>query len=348
MKAIKLIFTFLIVVMLVVAITGGYFLSQFYLKGPSKNTMPVSFEIEKGDSVKKISKELEEKGVIDNVFIFEVYVWLLGLDGVFQPGNYTLKPGTNISKLVKEMTDINTKEKSYTIIEGWNLREFAEYLKNKDLIKEDKGLYGLTGQPAVDYRKNKLDFIGGWDYDFLSDKPPYVGLEGYLYPDTYRILADGNVDSLLRKALDNFDKKLTQILRDEIKLQKKTVFEVLTAASIVEKEVDTYEDRRIVADIILRRLKKGMALQMDSTINYITASGRARSTYEDLKIQSLWNTYKYIGLPLGPICNPSIWSIKAVVYPTPNDYWYFLSDKEGKVYYAKTYAEHLKNRDYME
>lgn len=348
----KLLFKYLLTTILLLmfagAVSAGYFLNEFFLKRPAAGAAAAAFVIDKGESVKKISQALKDAGIINSAFIFESYVWLVGREGVFQPGEYGLKPGASIASLVDDLTAINVKESQFTLIEGWNLKDMAEYLEEKKLIKQDSGLYFLTGRPAVDYRKTKVDFQGGWNYGFLADKPAYVSLEGYIYPDTYKILAEGNAENLLKKALNNFDRKLTSELREEIKNQGKTIFEVVTLASIVEKEVRAYDDRRIVADLFWRRIAKGMPLQADSTINYITDSGRARSTFDDLKIDSPWNTYKYAGLPLGPISNPSIEAIRAVIYPQKNDYLYFLTGKGGKVYYAKTSAEHIRNRKYLE
>jgi UPF0755 protein len=349
MKALlKHLFIFIFIALFAGAIAAGYFLNDFFLKRPAPGLAAVAFPIDKGESVKKISQSLKDAGIINNVFMFEAYVWLVGREGVFQPGEYNLKAGTNIASLVGDLTAINVRENQFTLIEGWDLKDMAEYLKEKKLIRQDSEWYFLTGRPGVDYRKNKIDFQGGWNYGFLADKPAYVSLEGYIYPDTYKILAEGNAEGLMKKALNNFDKKLTSELREEIKKQGKTIFEVVTLASIVEKEVSAYEDRRIAADLFWRRLAKGMALQADSTVNYITDSGRARSTFDDLKIDSPWNTYKYAGLPLGPISNPSIEAIRAVVYPQKNNYLYFLTGKDGKVYYAKTSAEHIRNRKYLE
>ncbi|MFA5133911.1 MAG: endolytic transglycosylase MltG [Patescibacteria group bacterium] len=344
MKFVKYFFITLIFIIFAAVTVAGYFTLEFFWKKPSSNAKIVVFNITKGDGVKRISAALKDAGIIKSTFGFETYVWLVGLDGVFQPGEYGLRAGENISSLVRELTTVSTKENQFTLIEGWDLIDIAKYLQEKKLIKNDDEFYYLTGRPGVDYRKEKVDFKGGWNYEFLSDKPAYANLEGFIYPDTYRILAEGNVESLIKKALNNFDKKLTSDLREEIGRQKKTIFEVVTMASVVEKEIGSYEDRRIVADIFWRRLKMGMALQADSTVNYITQSGRARSTYADLKTDSPWNTYKYSGLPLGPICNPSIEAIKATIYPQKNDYLFFLTDKNGVTHYAKTNAEHNINR----
>jgi UPF0755 protein len=144
--------------------------------------------------------------------------------------------------------------------------------------------------------------------------------------------------------LDNFDKKLTQDLRDEIARQKKTIFEIVTMASILEKEVQTDEDRAMVADIFWRRLKAGMPLQADSTINYITGKSDSRANLTDIQIDSPYNTYKYPGLPVGPIGNPGLSAIKAAIYPKANGYWYFLTTDDGKVIYAKSFDEHKANK----
>jgi len=327
-----------------VAIAAGYFANEFFLKRPSAGAQPIAFNIEKGDGVKKIARNLKKGRVINSTFVFEIFVWLTGTQKFFQPGDYNLKPGSDVSSLVKEMTAINVKEVSFTIIEGWTSKEIAEYLANKGLIKDAKKLYGLIGVPGTDYRKQKVGFQGSWNYDFLRDKPHYISLEGYIYPDTYRVLAEADVGGLIVRALDNFNKKLTESLRAEIKRQGKTIFEVITLASIVEKEVSGYENRRMVADVFLKRLTAGMPLESDATINYITGKGMARPLYGDLKVESPYNTYKYKGLPLGPISNPGIEAIQAVVYPAPNPYYYFLTDDKGRVYYGKTYAEHLKNK----
>jgi len=344
MKFIKYIIISLLLILFAGATISGYFMMEFFWKKPKADAKISVLTVEKGDGVKKISSSLKDAGIIKSSFVFETYVWLIGAQGVFQPGEYGLKAGENIYSLVRELTNVSVKENQYTLIEGWDLKDISTYLKKNGLIKEDDDLYYLTGRPVADYRKEKIDFKGGWNYEFLADKPAYVSLEGYIYPDTYRILAEGTAESLIKKALNNFDKKLTLELREEIKRQKKTIFEVVTLASIVEKEVKTEADRKIVADIFLRRIAKGMALQSDATVNYITESGRARSTFSDLRIDSPYNTYKYPGLPLGPICNPSIEAIKAVIYPQANNYLFFLTDKDGVTHYAKTNAEHNANR----
>ena len=133
-------------------------------------------------------------------------------------------------------------------------------------------------------------------------------------------------------------------MREEIKKQGKTIFEVVSLASIIEREVPNDEDKKMIADIFLKRLNIGMALQSDATINFITGKGMTQPTYDDLKIDSLYNSYLYPGLPPGPISNPGLSSIEAVIYPISNNYYFFLTTKEGEVIYSVDYDEHLRNK----
>ncbi|OGY89834.1 MAG: hypothetical protein A2927_01170 [Candidatus Komeilibacteria bacterium RIFCSPLOWO2_01_FULL_45_10] len=144
--------------------------------------------------------------------------------------------------------------------------------------------------------------------------------------------------------LDNFGAKLTQEMRVDIKNAGKSIFEVITLASIIEKEVRTEQDMKMVADIFNKRLEQGIALQSDATVNYVTGKGLVQPTAADIAVDNLYNTYKYRGLPPGPIANPGLKAIKAAIYPTPNQYYYFLTTAEGEVIYSQTYQEHLKNK----
>ena len=181
------------------------------------------------------------------------------------------------------------------------------------------------------------------DWSFLIDRPKGASLEGYLYPDTYRVYKQTDLEAIVEKMLNNFDAKLTTEMRDEIKKQKKTIFEVLTLASIVEKEMYGYENRRVVAGIFYNRLKVGMPLQSDVTVNYITKKGTTRPSLDDTHIDNPYNTYVNKGLPPGPVCNPSIEAIKAVIYPADTDYMYFLTNEKEQIIFSKTYEEHLRN-----
>lgn len=291
------------------------------------------FKIEKGDGIEEIAGNLVEQGFLGSKFWFKVYVLVSGNRASFTDGEFSLSTDLSVRKLVKELISQrnSNKEVDITLLEGWTVNQIEKYLIDQGLIK--------TGE-LIKYSKDFDDK----SYFFLIDRPKKATLEGYLYPDTYRVYAKTNVEEIVKKALNNFDEKLDDEFRREIKKQKKTIFEVVTLASMVEKEMFGYENRRVVADIFLKRLKAGMALQSDATINFITGKGLTRPSSNDLKTNSLYNTYKYPGLPPGPISNPSIEAIKAVIYPQKTEYWYFLTTPDNKIIFSKNYDEHLKNK----
>lgn len=299
----------------------------------------VLFAVEEGKGVKQIARALEEQHFIRSQFWLETYVWLKHLERNFVAGQHELSYGLNLKEIVAILTTPGGSEDEITIIEGWNNQEIAAYLKKQNLAETEQFLKDAKNGPGL-----------GWqnEFAFLQDKPAYSSLEGYLFPDTYRIFKNSTSEEIIRKMLTNFGQKLTPDLRAEIARQNKTIFDVIIVASILEKEVRTPEDMKMVADIFYKRLKVGQGLESDATVNYITGSGRNRSTAEDLKIDSPYNTYKYAGLPPGPISNPGLNAILAAIYPTSNVYYYFLTTAGGTVIYSKDYNEHLLNtRKYL-
>ncbi len=168
--------------------------------------------------------------------------------------------------------------------------------------------------------------------------------EGYLFPDTYRLYKKTTPDEIIKKMKENFERKIAPEVRSEIARQKKTLSDVVIMASIVEKEARTSEDKKIIAGILWKRQKEGIGLQVDATLTYLLGKTSAELTESDLRIDSPYNTYKYRGLPKGPISNPGLETILATVYPTLSPYYYYLSDSNGSMHYARTFEEHKKNK----
>ncbi|MFH0779585.1 MAG: endolytic transglycosylase MltG [Parcubacteria group bacterium] len=291
------------------------------------------FSIEKGQGVGDIAKNLQCQGFLKKPNLFKIYVWLNGYRAKFFDGVYDLRTDMSVKQLVDALIgqrDLN-REAEIKILEGWTDQDIDAYLAKQGLIQKND---------FVEYSNDYNSF----DYPLVLDRASGASLQGYFYPDTYRVYRQADAEAIAKKMLDNFSDKLTPELRQEIKRQKKSIFEVVILASIVEKEISGYENRQIVAGIFQKRLKIGMALQSDATVNYITKKGLASPSLDDTKVDSLYNTYKYKGLPPGPICNPSIEAIKAVIYPGLTTYWYFLTTPDGKAYFGATYDEHLKNK----
>jgi UPF0755 protein len=319
--------------LLSLAIYGGYFL--YTLNTPNSDSQAIkNFTIQPKWGSVMISQELDRAGLIKNWVVFELYVWYRGTSSQLQPGNYDLKMNLTAKELAQILTRgadaVVLKEISLTLIEGWNNNDYAEYLNKQGF-----------GQPA-DFFEIIQKKQSWWDnYDFLASRPKDRDLEGYLFPDTYRVYRNATIKDIVNKMLENFGRKLTPQLRAEIEKQGKTIHEILTLASIVEKEVPTPADRKTVAGIFYKRLENNIGLQSDATLNYITKKGTVQPSYEDTRVDNPYNTYKYRGLPPGPICHPGLDAIIAAIYPAPTDYLYFLTTPEGKVIYSRTYEEHL-------
>ncbi|MCK4520497.1 endolytic transglycosylase MltG [Candidatus Parcubacteria bacterium] len=264
------------------------------------------FSIEKGQGLFQIAENLEKQDLVKNRFLFSLYIIFQREQGNLQAGKYLLNPSMNIPVISQKIISGETHTIKITIPEGYNLTQIEEK---------------------------------------LNLKLPEENLEGFLFPDTYQFPIGVSGEEVVRIMKDNFDKKLSAELREEIEKQDKTIFEIITMASMIEKEVRTIEDKKLVSGILWKRLESKMPLQVDATITYITGKATTKISIEELKIDSPYNTYKYLGLPAGPICNPGLDSILAAVYPKDSGYWYYLSNSKGETVFSKTLKEHRINKE---
>lgn len=261
------------------------------------------FVISKGDGVREISKKLKDEGLIRDQIAFFILIKKLNLETRIQAGSYKLSPSLSSEEIANKLT-VGTEDLWVTIPEGWRREEIVEFLKTKD----------------------------------INDKVLATG-EGKFFPDTYLVPKEISAEDFLKLMTQNFAKKVTFPVTPE----------QLIVASLVERESRTEVDRPLVASVIYNRLKNDMAIDIDATIQY--AIGKTKDdgwwkkelTIDDLKFKSPYNTYINPGLPPGPICNPGLSSINAAVNPAKTDFYFYISDKAGKMYFAKTLIEHNQN-----
>lgn len=294
----------------------------------SRNLQKDTITIMRGENTFQIANDLKSEGYIRSKLVFLFRVMASGNFRNLKAGVYDLK-GLGYADIVDRLSLGKTSSKTITIVPGWDILDIAKYLQTSGVVPMNDFMAVSSGQSLKK------------DYDFLAILPENASLEGYLYPDTYQISEKPSATDLVQLMLDNFGKKLPLAMRDEIKKQDKTIFDVVTMASVLEKEVKTMVDKKVVAGILWRRLAAGMPLQVDSSLLYFKASN---SVTFDKEADSPYNTYKYPGLPAGPICNPGIESIEAAIYPQESKYWYYLSAKDGTTIFSKTYDEHLANK----
>jgi len=258
------------------------------------------FFIDRGQSLFQIAEDLEKEGLIKNKFFFDLYIFIKGAQRKLQAGEYFLSPSESIARIAGKIISGDIAKVVVTIPEGFTVKQIEEKLNLK-----------LPGE----------------------------NLEGFLFPDTYYLPVDVTPEKVVEIMTTNFDKKMAPF-KEEIEGQGKTIFEIVIMASLLEKEVKTFEDKELVSGILWKRLKNNIPLQVDATISYITGKQTTRISREETQIDSPYNTYKYLGLPIGPICNPGIDSIKAAIYPKNSQYWYYLSTSEGKTIFSETLEEH--------
>lgn len=300
------------------------------------------FQIAQGTSVAQIATQLKDSGVINSELAFKIYAKYSGLAQKLQAGDYQLPAGLTGPELLKKLTEgrLAKSEKIILIKEGMSNNAIAEYLATNNFVTDDsfsKLSSTLIGQlPAEIITK----------YPVLANAPTKVDLEGYLFPDTYRLYAEDNGEVLIDKMLANFEAKVTPQMRSDIETQGQSLYQVLIMASIVEKEVRSTEDMKMVAGIFWNRMKVGMRLESCATLAYLLGVNKPVYSLEDTQIDSPYNTYRNDGLPPTPIGNPGLRAIEATIYPTPTKYTFFLSRPDnGETVFAETYDQHLANKN---
>lgn len=304
---------------------------------------PVEVEIPQGAGSRVIGGLLKTKGIVRFKWAFVTYATIGGTASKLKPGLYEFSGRITIAEVARNLVkgERYPNERIITIPEGWNSRDIGENFEKAGMFPAEDW-WKVAGLPAVDYKTRKnltLPKNFSDKFAFLKDKPSNIGLEGFLFPDTYRFFRDASPEDIALKMLENFDRKVTADIRSEAARQKKSIFEIITMASLLEKEIPDKEERKIAAGVLWKRLEIGMPLQVDATLNYITGKSGQPSA-ADLAISSPYNTYRQRGLPLGPIANPGLDAITAALYPKTSPYLYYLSDRSGKTIFSRTLEEH--------
>ena len=287
----------------------------------------INIKIRDGLSTAEIADRLAEKGVIDSSLRFRIFSRLYGYDDKFRPGAYTFTAGMSDDEVFEKLLTGEKQFVRFTIPEGFGVKEIAERLYNLDLADKEEFLKAAEDFTPYDYMRKRQNV--------------FYAAEGFLFPDTYNVESDMEVDEILNLMTKTFDERLTPAMRSRAERMGLSVYDLITLASMVEREVRFPEDRPIVAQVLLKRLKLNMPLQTDATLQYLMEVPKEEVSIEDTQIDSPYNTYQHTGLPPGPIANPGMASIEAVLHPADTDYLYFVADKLGHNHYAYTYEEHL-------
>jgi peptidoglycan lytic transglycosylase G len=321
---------------------------------------PMQFVVQPGTPARRIAENLQNAGLINDARLFEAYVRVNGLADDLEAGAYTLSPHMTSVEIADSLQHAIAPSITVMIPEGWRLEQTADSLTASGTL--DGAEYRRLASDPGWRPKGNEDSQEPTPYSFLDSRPAGATLEGYLYPDTYQLLREGaTAAALLTRQLDSFGRQVAPLYA-KAKAEGNTelnLHEVVTLASIVEREAVLDVERPAIAGVYLNRLAKGMKLDADPTVQYAMGYQAAAKQWwktpvsleEYGGVESPYNTYTYEGLPPGPIASPGIESIRAVLYPAKHDYLYFvaLPDGSGQHAFSRTYEEHLENvRRYQE
>jgi UPF0755 protein len=304
----------------------------------SDNPAPITFVVDMGETAASIAGRLQDIGLISDATLFRRFLQYNGLDASLEAGEYQLRRNMNMREIAEALQHSRMQEVAITIPEGWRAEQISDLLTADNIMDGSVFLAAVRQGVAI-------------DHPLLADRPAGVGYEGYLFPETYRLPAQATSEDLLTRMLDTMESRLPIDWQSMASAQGLSFYEVLTVASIVEREAVVPDERPIIASVYLNRLQKGMYLEADPTVQYAMGyqpeSGQWWKTPVTLEeyenVNSPYNTYLYPGLPPGPICNPGISSILAVLQPTPTNYLFFLGRGDGSHIFSETFEEHERN-----
>ncbi len=320
MKVLKLLLIALILLMVAGGVAGFIVVRNMLQPVNPASTEEIRFVIPKGQSIARIGERLTEAGLIKNPWVFRLLVKQQNAENAIQAGSFLLAASMTPAQLIQEMTK-GTDDIWVTFLEGWRREEMAESLSELDLPNYDPQEF--------------LDLT--------------VGKEGYLFPDTYLVQRSVTAEDIVNLMTSTFEKKVEEDLADQIESSGKPLDEIITMASLVQREAKGAQQLRVVSGVLWNRVDIGMALNVDATLQYIKGYNQAQQSWwvpplaVDKEINSPFNTYMVAGLPPSPICNPGLDAIKAALDPAETNYLYYIHDTEGQVHFAETLDQHNAN-----
>jgi len=287
------------------------------------------FQVKKGDSFHSVAQRLAGEKIIRSRLLFVSLVKISFQSRNLRTGYYRFKGIKTIPGLIQSLTKGDVASRSFTIPEGFNIFQIADILANKGIVEKQKFLTLCKSKEILDKFNIKQDTV-----------------EGFLYPDTYYVPYGIPADKLVEIMIANFYDHINARYLGKLKEKYGSVEKGIIIASLVEWEAVIDFERPLIAGVLLNRLKKNLNLQSCATVQYALNDHKSRLLFKDLKVRSPYNTYLYKGLPPTPICNPSEKSVLAVIYPSKNNYLFFVSMQNGRHYFSSSYSQHLKGYKY--
>lgn len=327
LSSMKKFLIFLLICMVGLAVAFSCFYQKFQeLDQPVKaNARAVIYKVEQGATLRSLGTDLERRGLLRSAHVFEFWGRYLKSGHLIKAGYYSLSAAMSPREILQLIVEGHTASKVVTFPEGLTLKECATIVEKNKIGTAQEFLHLTTTQ--------------GKKYGNLFPD----NMEGYFLPDTYTLPLDCDVELLVRTVAEHFKET---VLPYHTKKSPLSLYDTIILASLVEREAQVASERPVIAGVYINRLNDGIKLECDATVQFALGYQKEFLLYKDLEIDSPYNTYKYAGLPVGPICNPGIESIKAACSPTPSHYYYYVRNDvkgDGSHVFGQNFREHENN-----
>ncbi|MDU4960620.1 MAG: endolytic transglycosylase MltG [Sporomusaceae bacterium] len=314
-------------ILLLAGLLGGRMLYELAQPVNAVEAAAVTITVKPGMSTQEIGQVLYEKNLIKSVSLFQLVARIEGLEKSLQAAEYSFSTAMSVRHIVGMLAKGEVAYRQFTVPEGYTIDQIALLLAEKNLADPERFKAAAKSLKPFDYIEDGTGVV--------------YPTEGFAFPDTYRVARVVTEPQLLQMMLYQFNERFTPPMRERARQMGLSLREVVILASLVEKEAQLEADRPIIAAVFMNRLKLEMPLQSCATIQYILGYPKPELTIQDTQLPSPYNTYLHMGLPPGPIANPGVEAIKAVLYPATTDYLYFVADKNGVHHFSTTYEQHL-------
>ncbi len=297
------------------------------LAPPAQAGAAIVVHIPPGSGAVQIARQLEAAGLIRDEQAFRLMLGLSGLRDELKAGHYELAPTMSAREIAEKIAAGRVATRRITIPEGLTLKQIADRMAEAGLVEREAFLAAAVPSTVADEVDMPL---------------PEGTLEGYLFPETYEFTYDDGAEIIVTRMVRELNERFVEPNREEIAGRGLSLHEIITLASLVEREAKVDEERALIAGVIQNRLDRGMKLQIDATVQYALPEHKPRLLYEDLTIDSPYNTYLYKGLPPGPIASPGLASLMAALRPARTDALFYVARPDGTHVFSRTYEEHLR------
>lgn len=322
---------FLAFLVIIILVTAGFF---WLLTSSGTVQKSGEIKIESRSSAKSVWKKLAQEGYTGSTLPWRYHGWRQDAAAKLKAGTYALEKGEKVPDVVQRFIsgDITPDELTVTFPEGFTLEQMAERVATRGIGTKEEFL-------AAAAPKNFIQ-----DFPLLEDIPEERNLEGYLFPDTYRLGEENSAANVIERLIANFHRRFSPEMREAVEKSDRSLDEIVIMASILEREVQSDNDMTVVSGILWKRVDDGVGLDADATVRYALKKWDGPLTVQDLASESPYNTRQWRGLPPGPISNPGLRALQAALRPQSSDYYYYLSTPDGKTIFSKDLDEHNANK----